>query len=217
MRRRAWTPAEIVMKAGERTLLNHPKRGCDRCGTALGDMNEVEMAALALGRRLGPARGECPQCLGFHSILADYDVPLDPGVAAVPPLTFRLLCPGALAGAPISGCAAWEPCGCEPVGIDVPSVEWTTFLATRCPTSPTGEHRHLVDRDTHRQPCVAAPQVGTCEYLQVTERMPTWMAGALDKILIPGLYPVEIDMFDRDTLVFEFVEITPHQYAEVEQ
>lgn len=227
MRQRAWTPDQVIVNAGNRILAQEPKRDCNRCGTRLGDMNEIELAAAARGRRISPVNSECPMCLGFHAILATYVRPLEAGI--VVPLDIRILCPGAPAGAVVANCAAWAPCGCVPAaGTGVPSVEWASFLASPCASSPTGEHRHLVERDEPDSPCIAAPQADTCEYLDVARRSPGWQSRwniapaeptgwLFDVVTEPGLYPVEIELLDRDTLAFEFVKVTPHRHAEVGQ
>jgi hypothetical protein len=225
VRRRVWTPDAIILvgSAGERMLRMSPKRQCDRCSTALGDPTEAEMVAETYGRtrgkRLRPVHGECALCLGFHVLFADPE-PIEPGGnLAEGVITVKLLCPGKPAGVSVEPCAEWARCGCEtPAGVEPLTVEWVEFLAAPCPTSPTGEHRHLVEYDRDDTgPYVAAPQPGTCSYMSRYRSSPLSLAERVGHIILqgPGMYPVEIEAIDPDTLVFESVEITHGKPAEV--
>jgi hypothetical protein len=221
--RRPWTPDRIVIDRGERMLEQSPKRGCNRCHTVLGDLTDAEMVTEILGRRLPPVHGECPLCLGFHAILVEPAAPVEPGSDVIVTGPANLHCPGALAGVPVASCASWDLCGCVPgPEIEVPSEEWVAFLAAPCPTSPTGEHRHLADRDVDGTPYVGAPVAKTCRYIDTVRRVSRQSdeSGHLDRLVAdfvtgPGLYPVEIEEFDPDLLVFEPLDIAPHRPAEV--
>lgn len=215
--RRVWTPERVFFHGRERMLLQTPMRDCNRCGLRLGDLTDAELAAASRKRRLSPVDRECPICLGFHVLFAE-PAPIEPGDTE-PALTVKLLCPGTPAGAAVSGCAEWTRCGCDPGNIDVPSDEWVAFLAAPCPTSPTGEHRHLVERDQPEHPYVGAPQAGTCAYVNAFTS-PTAPASLTDHVWgivagRPGLYPVEIEVYGQHALVFEPLDITPHVRAEV--
>lgn len=220
MRRRAWTPDRIVYDRGERMVLQSPKRDCNRCGTRLGDLTDKELVAASRGRRLPNVHGECPLCLGFHVVFQEPLAPIEPGTDDVFCGT-NMLCPGTPEGAAIASCATWTRCGCEPGSeVEVPSSEWVSFLATPCPTSPTGEHRHLVERDEDGTPYVGAPQEKSCAYIDAVWRLGrdngTFLAEhVLGFATAPGLYPVEIEWFDVDTLLFEPLNIAPHRPAEV--
>lgn len=227
MSRRLWTPDRIILQQSERMLVQSPKRDCDQCRTRLGDLTDNELAVAMLpGRRLPPSRGECPLCLGFHAVLVEPAAPVEPGdVVRLQPA--RLMCPGTPAGKlhrdtlAVASCATWERCGCEyGKDIEYPSSEWVEFLDMHCPTSPTGEHRHLIERDQDGTPYVGAPQTGTCRYATAVDRLADEDMTYLDRMIAdfatePGLYPVEIEEFDADTLVFELLDITPHLPAEV--
>lgn len=202
--RRPWTPDRVFFDGSERMIEQQPKRDCDRCKVRLGDLTDAELVTAVRKRRLSPVHDDCPLCLGFHAVFAE-PAPTEPD-ADLPVITLSLLCPGAPAGASLSSCAAWGPCGCEP-DVEVPSTEWVEFLAAPCPFSPTGEHRHLVERDEAGVPYVGAPQPNTCQYLDAVRRMgDAWHDLAKGIVTGPGLYPIEIEMFDADTLVFEPLE-----------
>lgn len=216
--RRAWTPDRIILVQGERLVEQSPKRDCDLCRTRLGDLTDNELVIAGRpGRRLPAVNGECALCLGFHAVLVEPILPAE--LNGDFPTSYKLLCPGAPAGAAVSSCAAWAACGCTSgPDVEAPSDEWVAFLATPCPTSPTGEHRHLVEHDQDGAPFVAAPQPKSCRYLDAV-----WRGGdgylyrqTRDFYDGPGLYPVEIEEFDTNTLVFESLDITPHQPAEVQ-
>lgn len=221
MRPRTWTPDQVVVEYNhgreERMIRLSPKRACSRCGTILGDLNEAETVIASKGRRLRPSDSECALCLGFHALLLD-PAPLEPGAnPATPSLTVKLLCPGTPAGVPVAGCADWGRCDCQPpAGIDYPSTEWVEFLGKRCIGSPTGEHRHLPERDQPDFPFVGAPQPGSCMYANVFTR---WSLGErqLTSDVVrgePGLHPVEVEVYDSENLVFEPIEIRAGHRAE---
>lgn len=222
MTRRPWTPDQIILDPqGERMIAASPKRGCSHCHTVLGDLTDTEMAIVTLRRRLPPVHGECPLCLGFHAVLVEPAAPAEPGSETAATST-RLLCPGTPTGVTVAPCASWDTCGCAPdPSIDVPSTEWVAFLAEPCPTSATGEHRHLADRDDDAGPYVGHPVPGTCRYQETILRLAydarsAYLAGLVREFAAaPGLYPVEIEEFDRDTLVFQPLDIAPHRPAEV--
>lgn len=216
MKPRTWTPDRIVVEyrdgREERMIHQSPKRLCTRCGTTLGDLTESELVIATKNRTLRPSDGECPLCLGFHALLAS-PAPLEPG-SETPSFTVKLLCPGAPAGVPVAGCAEWARCDCQPpAGVEYPSTEWVEFLGRRCIGSPTGEHRHLPERDQPDFPYVGAPQVGTCSYATINASATPdaeWdvVQGK------PGLYPVEVEVGGADTLVFEPIEIRLNEHAE---
>lgn len=217
MKPRPWTPDQLFYEGSELMRRLAPKRSCNRCRVHLGDLSDVEVNAR--GNRLKPVDNECPLCLGYHVVFAD-PAPIEPGarLAAGSPITLKLLCPGTPPGMAVAPCAEWVRCGClMPAGVDTLSVEWAAFLAHPCPQSPTGEHRHLVDRDEGALPFVGAPQVGTCWNVNKYVDDQRALDEAAEHIVTagPGMYPVEIEAIDPQTLAFEPVEIRPHRRAEV--
>lgn len=217
MKPRPWTPDQLFYDGNDLMRRMSPKRDCNRCRTTLGDLNDVEM--LARGRRLKPVHDECPLCLGYHVLFAEPE-PFQPGKGPGDGVTFsvKLLCPGTPAGMAVAPCAEWTRCGCQPpAGVEPLSVEWALFLARPCPASPTGEHRHLVDRDQTGSPFVAAPQAGTCWNINLyaEDRQALVRAAAHIVEAGPGMYPVEVEPIDPQTLAFELVAIRPQRRAEV--
>jgi hypothetical protein len=218
-----------VLAQGERLVESSPKRACNRCFAVLGDLTDTELATATLGRRLPPVHGECPHCLGYHTVLVEPAQPTEPGAAETPLLPAVLRCPGTPAGKlargvlAIASCCTWQRCGCVfGKDIEYPSAEWVEFLDAHCPTSPTGEHRHLIERDVDGTPYVGAPVAGTCRYVDALARLrgQSEDGAVLDRLVAdfatgPGLYAVEIEEFDPDTLVFEPLDITSHVPAEV--
>lgn len=198
--RRVWTPDRVFLEGSERMIEQAPKRDCNRCNLRLGDLTDRELA-IANRRRLPSVHNECPRCLGFHVLFAE-PTPVEPGDDS-PAITVRLLCPGTPAGADVSGCAEWARCECDAGGIEAPSDEWVAFLAARCPTSPTGEHRHLAERD-QTEPYVGAPQAKTCAYVNAFNNpdAPGLLAEAAWDIIAgrPGLHPVEIEVHAAEVL-----------------
>jgi hypothetical protein len=209
MRCRIWTPDSVVRSpAGERMVRMSPKRHCNRCKTMLGDLTDQELYDATLRRKLLPVDSECGRCLGFHMVFAKPE-PREPEWREGDPdvLHVSIICPGKPAGAVVEPCARWEACSC-PLPSETHTVEWTLFLAASCPTSVTGEHRHLPEFDIEGTPFVAAPQPGTC-----------WVTCNLDPAAVvvdgPGLYPVEVDAFDATTPVLIPVDLVRGRHAEV--
>lgn len=196
MRRRGWTPDQIIhVGGGRRGRQIAVKRVCNGCGTQLGDVTENEMLDATLGRPLLPVDHECGLCQGHHVLFAvpearDLNWTPDDGDT----WTIEVLCPGVPAGAAAMPCGIWEPCGCVTDCAPL-TVEFELFVAGRCPTSPTGEHRYRVESGR-----VAAP-TGGCWYQQRAGLA----EAAAGRVTGPGLYPVTVDAFDDETPVFELV------------
>jgi hypothetical protein len=213
MRCRIWTPDSVVRSpVGERMVRMSPKRHCNRCKTMLGDLTDQELYDATLRRKLLPVDSECGRCLGFHLVFAK-PAPREPEwqPGDVDEISVSVICPGKPAGAPVEACAVWDRCGCTPPA-ETHSVEWASFLASPCPHSVTGEHRHLVELDTEGSPFVAAPQPGTCWYQSaIGSGDPD---PAYDVIDGPGLYPVDVDAFDASTPVFIPVDVVRGRHAE---
>jgi hypothetical protein len=200
---------------GVRNIEQAHKRLCDGCGTVLGDLTDAEMIAAWNNRRQKSVRNECAHCLGFHVLFVD-PAPLEPG-ATDTFVTISVVCPGKPDGVPVEPCAEWARCGCvPPAGVEPLSTEWGTFLAARCPSSPTGEHRHLIERDEPSDPYVGAPVPGTCWYTNRFREHPNPLPALVRHIVTsPGRYPVEGEMVDAHTVHFEPVEIFHGHRAEV--
>jgi hypothetical protein len=178
------------------------KRACDgphgEDGYLLGDVTEVEMVGAVRDRPLNTVQHECGLCRGFHVLFANPDRRAYAwGPEDGDTWTIEVLCPGKLDGADVAPCATWEPCGCVPPTEPL-TVEFEQFISSTCPVSPTGEHRWLVEMGF-----VGAP-TGGCWY-QDADGVP---ASAANLITEPGMYPVNVDMFDEVTPVFELADLS---------
>jgi hypothetical protein len=201
MTRRTWTPDQIVYEGNprERSVKSSEKRACNKCGTLLGDLTETEMvAAYHKGKRpFRPVDGECPVCQGHHVLFAkpevrEHDWKPEDGDQ----WTIEVLCPGKPAGADVLPCATWLPCACTPPTEDPLTSEFQEFLRQPCPTSPTGEHRHLAEAGF-----VGAP-TGGC-WFQESDHTPDQAA---EIATAPGLWPVHAEVWDETTPVFTPVD-----------
>jgi hypothetical protein len=209
--RRVWTPDQILP---DRSVQLASKRICDGCGSMLGDLTDPELVAVWHNRRQKSVRSQCAHCLGFHVLFAD-PAAREPGADSVV-LTLKVLCPGKPDGVPVEPCAEWARCGCvPPAGVEPLSTEWERFMSSPCPSSPTGEHRYLIERDEPGGPYVGAPVPGTCWYANRFREHSNPPALVAHIVTGPGKYPVEGEMVDMQTVHFEPVEMFHGHRAEV--